>query len=322
MKPESITLTVEGRNISAFHRRAFKPTGALASAHDTAARKKRDASGSLDPGMKAQGTAPDDVEAARILCLHGWLDNAASFLPLMEHLPEAEIVAIDFPGNGLSEWLEGGYTLADMAHRARGVLDALGWDSCHLVGHSLGGGIASIMAVAMPDAIASLVMVDSVGSLSEEAEGLPARLQRAFGERADTDRFASRTFADRDAAVEARLRATRMAQASARLIVERQTVPTTGGWQWGFDPRWRHASFHYFTEAQVRSILTAVEVPTLTLLADDGFPASRVETEDRLACLHYNKTLWLPGHHHTHMDEPAPVAAAIRKFISTVPVGD
>lgn len=261
-------------------------------------------------------TMPEHTsDVPRILCLHGWLDNAASFLPLMEHLPEADIVAIDFPGSGRSEWLEGGYSLADIAYRVRGVADALGWSNYHLAGHSLGGGIASILAVAEPQAVSSLIMLDSVGALSEEADGLPGRLQRAFSERRDIGRYASRIFADKEAAVAARLKAARMAPESARLIVERQTTATGEGWQWSFDPEWRLPSFHYFNEAQIRAILSAVEVPTLTLLADDGFPASREETEERLACLHFNKTFWLPGHHHTHMDAPAPAAVAIRKFL-------
>ncbi len=46
------------------------------------------------------------------LCLHGWLDNAASFLPLMPYLPDRRIIAIDWPGHGKhpfaglgAEWL-------------------------------------------------------------------------------------------------------------------------------------------------------------------------------------------------------------------------
>ena len=37
------------------------------------------------------------------LCLHGWLDNANSFLPLAEKLPQLQLVAIDLPGHGQSD---------------------------------------------------------------------------------------------------------------------------------------------------------------------------------------------------------------------------
>ena len=40
--------------------------------------------------------------APRILCLHGWLDNAASFIPLADSLAGFELLALDFAGHGLS----------------------------------------------------------------------------------------------------------------------------------------------------------------------------------------------------------------------------
>ena len=41
--------------------------------------------------------------APRVLCLHGWLDNAASFVPLAPLLDRLDVVALDLPGHGHSE---------------------------------------------------------------------------------------------------------------------------------------------------------------------------------------------------------------------------
>ncbi|MCG8335651.1 MAG: hypothetical protein MJE63_14115, partial [Proteobacteria bacterium] len=38
----------------------------------------------------------------KILALHGWLDNAATFDHLAPLLPEVDLVALDFPGHGFS----------------------------------------------------------------------------------------------------------------------------------------------------------------------------------------------------------------------------
>jgi len=52
----------------------------------------------------------------RILCVHGWLDNANSFRPLLPLIQDAEIVAIDLPGHGHSDHQQSIYSLATEAH--------------------------------------------------------------------------------------------------------------------------------------------------------------------------------------------------------------
>ena len=40
--------------------------------------------------------------APKVLCLHGWLDNAASFVPLSGYLKDFDLLALDFAGHGFS----------------------------------------------------------------------------------------------------------------------------------------------------------------------------------------------------------------------------
>ncbi|MGL4692583.1 MAG: alpha/beta fold hydrolase, partial [Stenotrophomonas maltophilia] len=82
----------------------------------------------------------------RVLALHGWLDNAASFVPLAAQLPELELVAIDLPGHGHSAHLPPGtqYNTPGAICHVLDVADALGWDRFVLLGHSMGAGIASL----------------------------------------------------------------------------------------------------------------------------------------------------------------------------------
>lgn len=61
------------------------------------------------------------------------------------------------------------YSLTDMAADAVGLLDALGISRAHVVGASMGGMIAQLVAAARPDRTASLVSVMS----SSGAPGLP-----------------------------------------------------------------------------------------------------------------------------------------------------
>jgi len=272
-------------------------------------------------GVRRRAVRPDSPgdAAPRLLCLHGWLDNAASFLPLMAHLPAADILALDLPGHGLSDRLphahSTGYSLFESALIVRRALTALGWSSCVPVGHSMGGCIAPMLAVAAPETVERLVMIDASGPLSEEADALPHRLARAFEDRLAQGRFASRTFDSPEAAVAARLKATTMEPASARLIVLRQLIECDGGWRWRFDPALRFASAHYQTEAQVHALLAAIEVPVLAIVAERGYLANRDNTAPRLARLRAGRRVDLPGHHHVHMDTPVPVAEAVERFL-------
>ncbi len=65
--------------------------------------------------------------------------------------------------------LKPGYTLADMAQDAVGVLDALEVSKAHVIGASMGGMIAQRVAIAAPDRVQSLVSIMS----SSGARGLP-----------------------------------------------------------------------------------------------------------------------------------------------------
>jgi pimeloyl-ACP methyl ester carboxylesterase len=56
------------------------------------------------------------------------------------------------------------YRLEDMADDAAATLDALGWPSAHIVGHSMGGMIAQTLAIRHPDRVRSLTCISSTPS--------------------------------------------------------------------------------------------------------------------------------------------------------------
>lgn len=262
---------------------------------------------------------PNQTDAPKLLCLHGWLDNANSFVPMMPYLPAYDLVAIDLPGHGYSDESASGYSFHELCFQITRLVNALGWDSCHVLGHSLGGCIAPMLCVANPSLIESLMLIEASGPLSEGAEKLPERMAKSMRERLDASRFQSRTFANRQEAVDARLKAARMAPMSAKLIIDRQLREVEAGFQWRFDPRWRVTSPQYQTEEQVRAVLSAVNCKTLAVVADDGFLTRRPESLQRLESIRDCETVTLPGNHHLHMDTPEPVAAAVNRFTGSTP---
>jgi pimeloyl-ACP methyl ester carboxylesterase len=92
-----------------------------------------------------------------------------------------------------------GYTGADLAADAIAILDALRIDRAHLVGVSMGGGLAQRIALDHRDRVISLTLIatSAIERGDEELPGIAPRLREAFAaERPEPD------WNDRDAVVE------------------------------------------------------------------------------------------------------------------------
>jgi len=120
--------------------------------------------------------------APRVLCLHGWLDNAASFIPLAPLLDKLEVFALDFPGHGNSEHrhMTARYHFIDYLWDVDAVLNALQWEDCHLLGHSLGAAVSSVYCAGAPERVRSAVLLDTLGPISVSAQSSADRLRRSL----------------------------------------------------------------------------------------------------------------------------------------------
>jgi pimeloyl-ACP methyl ester carboxylesterase len=73
--------------------------------------------------------------------------------------PDFHTIAIDHRGWGESDAPADGYRLADLAADAEGVIAALNLQRYVLIGHSMGGKVAQLMASRQPAGLAGLVLV-------------------------------------------------------------------------------------------------------------------------------------------------------------------
>lgn len=262
-----------------------------------------------------------DARGPKVLALHGWLDNAASFMPLLPYLADCDVVALDLPGHGASAHREAGYDYAyiDWLHDVLDALDALGWARAHLLGHSMGATIASTLAAAVPERVAKLALIEGLGPLGGSAESAGTRLREAVVARRALEARRSeapRVIADVATALTARLQATPMREADARLIVERNLRAVEGGWVWRSDPRLRLPSSTRLPEPAIQSILKAIEAPTLLIAAAPAPPYFTPEQRaERAACVRRFRLVELAGGHHLHMERAAEVAVLLRDFL-------
>lgn len=100
---------------------------------------------------------------APILLIHGFAADAAGWVPLEKALGDAqEIIRIDLPSHGRSPRLRIA-SFRDLARLVVDAIDDLGAEQLHLVGHSLGGAVATAVADIRPRRIASLTLIAPAG---------------------------------------------------------------------------------------------------------------------------------------------------------------
>lgn len=255
--------------------------------------------------------------APQVLALHGWLDNAASFVPLAPMLGGLDLVAIDLPGHGHSEHRHAStrYHFIDYLFNVDATLDALGWDDCHLLGHSMGAAVSATYAAGAPERVRSIVLLDSMGPISVTAEGTARRLRRSlFKNRRGAGK--TRQFDSIDEMIAARRAASGISEAAARLICERAARQRGSKLEWRSDPALNWISSLVMTDEQALDLVSHIEAPALTFTATVDSPwSSEAKLEARRRAIAHGRHIQLEGHHHFHMDSPGQIAETVQDFI-------
>jgi pimeloyl-ACP methyl ester carboxylesterase len=253
-----------------------------------------------------------DDAAPPLLALHGWLDNAASFALLAPLLARRfRVIALDLPGHGHSGHLPPGanYHYLDYVRVVLAVADALRLDRYTLLGHSMGAGIAALVAAAMPQRIERLRLIEGLGPLGDDGTQTLERFREALVPRAGSAK-PLRVFRDIEQAVSARVMVSGLAADLARPIVARGLIETTGGWQWRSDPRLTQTSAVRNAESQIHAMLRGIEAPAALLLAVPATPyLPSAPMQARAGCVPGIAVSHLDGGHHLHLEKPDKVAA-------------
>ncbi len=266
--------------------------------------------------MAARAIGPADGRP--VLALHGWLDNAASFRALEPHLDSVRLVALDLVGHGFSAHRPAAmpYYIWDNVADVLAVADELGWERFHLLGHSMGAGISSLLAGVMPERVLSLVLLEGLAPLADEPDELPEKMALAIRRRQRRER-SPKYYPDIEAAVAARMKGRfPVTERAARWLVERSIVHTTHGFRWRSDPALVLPSVLRLSEEQVRAFLRKIVSPALLVMGTDGIGTPLLN--ERAQLISGLQRLSFTGNHHLHLEDmPARlIAAAVNAFHS------
>ncbi|MGC3021288.1 alpha/beta fold hydrolase [Brevibacterium sp. FAM 24630] len=172
----------------------------------------------------------------RLVFLHGLFGRGKNFTQIAKALePEYSSLLVDLPNHGDSDWTET-FDYIDIADAvADHIVDAIDDDRrpVHLVGHSLGGKVAMVLALRHPQLINRLVIVD-IGPNAGGSTGVFDHLLSSLAA-LDLDQVGSRK--DADAALREPIPA-----AAIRGFLLQNLRPTLAGLAWQPNLALLHAS--------------------------------------------------------------------------------
>jgi pimeloyl-ACP methyl ester carboxylesterase len=211
--------------------------------------------------------------------------------------PTFRTIAIDHRGWGKSDAPASGYGLGDLAADAEGVIAALDLQRYVLVGHSMGGKVAQLMASRQPAGLAGLVLV---APSPPSPMVMPAEAREVMA-----GAYASR--ATVEAAIDTMLTAKPLSAADREQVIEDSLRGA---------PQAKVAWPRFTSLEDIAAAVADIDVPTLVIAGelDRVDPPIRLQTE-LLARMPQAVMRVLPGTGHLSMlESPDAVAALIADF--------
>ena len=213
-----------------------------------------------------------------LVLLHGARDCAATFQFMVESLRGSwNILAPDWRGHGLSDRAARAYWAHDFLADLDAFIDnAFAQTTIDLVGHSMGGNIASLYLALRPDRVRHFVSLDAFGPL---AHRLPVDMPTVLSDYLKPWPEASRHGYDNLSDVADRLMKAnpRLTRVRADFLAEHSTGRGTDGrLRWLFDPGMKHSLPTLHSVEEWAAMWARITTPVLWIGSSDprhGMPA-------------------------------------------------
>lgn len=261
--------------------------------------------------------------APRMFMVHGWGDTSASFQFIVDALRgDWQVVALDWRGFGLSQWNEDTYWYPDYFADLDAWLDHFSPDQpVRLVGHSMGGTVASIFTGVRAARVARFVNLDGGGLRPPHPDQGPARVEAWLGQVRSPLQW--KTYSDRTAFAARLMRDNpRLSIARAEFLAAHVTEPCEGGVRFAADPRHFWTNPVYYSSEDAKASWRLATARVLWIGASDSFVmkervGNEAEYRARLACFRdLHEVVIEDSGHNLHHDQPDVVAELIEEFFA------
>lgn len=261
-------------------------------------------------------------DAPTLFFLHGWGDVSASFQFVVDALQnDWRIIAPDWRGFGLSQWNDGVYWFPDYIADLDALLELYSPEqAAQIVGHSLGGIVASLYAGIRPERVSLFANLEGFALWVLKPGETPARfgkwLQQIRENDASFRRYARREdFSTRLLKDNPRLRPER-----ATFIAEHSLRAADGGFVFAADPRHRWINPVLYPLEEAMACWQRITARTLWVAGRDSvvmksFSENPDDYRKRMGCFaQVNEVLIDHSGHNLHHDQPEAIALHIEEF--------
>ncbi|MEM1403347.1 MAG: alpha/beta hydrolase [Pseudomonadota bacterium] len=231
-----------------------------------------------------------NVENDAVVLVHGGRDHCRNWDSVAQALcKDWHVIAPDLRGHGDSAWSsDGDYAINTYVYDLAQLVAELDAPTIRLVGHSLGGGIATRYAGLFPEKIERLVAIEGLrplasGQVTQDAPPLLVRLREWVENKQTFNAHGGRRFQSIDEACERMQEANHhLSGAQARHLTEHGLRKCDdGSYRWKFDRRLRFSMPLDISDAELHEIWSNISCPTLLMYGRDSW-ASPPNNDGRL----------------------------------------
>jgi pimeloyl-ACP methyl ester carboxylesterase len=274
-------------------------------------------------GLKYHVRLWGNPAAPKLFMVHGWMDVSASFQFLVDALKgDWCVIAPDWRGYGHTENAHAdSYWFPDYLADLDALLTHYSPDApVHLLGHSLGGNVATLYAGIRPERVARLVNLEGFGMRRTRPDEAPKRYAKFLAEIADPPRL--KPYAD-FAELAARLKKNDpyLTDERADFLAHHWGEEKDGQIVLLADPAHKIVNATLYNIDEAKACWNAITAPILVVAANQSEMLTRWIGEDDYSdrLTHFRNLTQAridQAGHMMHHDQPEQLAALIEEFLA------
>lgn len=252
-----------------------------------------------------------------VLLFHGWLDHAAAWIDSLNILAAAgyRVLLPEQRGHGQSEHLPAfcHYHFPDYVADMQAFVDQMvsAETKLHLIGHSMGGSIATLLCGVGAISAQSLILIEGLGPAHEPPDTAFNRYQMHLQQRRNPRR-PKVMHSQSEAAARIQRLSPKLSDQRAMKFADYITQPVEDGFVWRWDPRHRDKAPIGYDAARYQHVFKQLNLPTHLIWGAESWYLKLPDLDSRIQSLpNIQSQHTLQTGHSPHYDQPEALAAVL-----------